>query len=204
MDQYQTYYTGLRFERAGLFQTILKRYPCTDVLYPGCSIHITPSLFFPHVIYVDKSEQAGRFFDDEKAVLEYINRHKQYKRSAYLRFIKQDYAQQPLPLQDGTFDLLLAIFAGGISQSCKKYLKRGGLLISNNHQNDAAEALKDDELRLISVVKFQSGHYVIAESGIDAIRIPVRRSYKNALRQTGGNVEYIERETYYVFERISA
>lgn len=172
------------------------------MLYPGCSIHITTSLFFPHVVYVDKSESAARFFAEEESLLAYINRHKQYKRSAYVHFIRQDYSK-PLPVMEAKFDLLLALFAGGISQSCKHYLKRGGLLISNNHLNDAAEALEDNELHLISVIKFKSGQYASSEGGMDAIRIPVHKSYNNSLRPTNANVEYIDKETYYVFERTS-
>ena len=53
-----------------------------EVVYAGCSIPITPSLFFPHVVYIDKSEQAERFFADEQAILASINRRKHYKRSA--------------------------------------------------------------------------------------------------------------------------
>jgi hypothetical protein len=169
MDPYHTSYAGLHFERAGLFQAILKTYACTDVLYPGCSIHITPSLFFPHVVYVDKSESAARFFAGEESVLEYINRHKHYKRSAYIRFIRQDYLK-PLPLMEGAFDLLLALFAGGASASCAKYLKAGGLLISNNHQNDAADVWTNKELRLVSTINLHQGRYVIEEGEIDAIK----------------------------------
>ena len=202
MDQYLTQYSDLHFERAGLFEVILKTFKCRDVLYPGCSVHITPSLFFPHVVYVDQSEWSRRFFAYQESILRYIKRHKKYKRSAYVRFIGQDYLQ-PLPLMDSEFDLLLALFAGGISQSCKQYLKPGGLLVTNNHQNDATEASRDEELRLISKISFRSGQYVIAQGGMDASKIPVQKSYKNALRQSSGSVEYIEHEIYYVFERTS-
>jgi hypothetical protein len=200
MGPYQSQYTDLRFERAGLFQAILDRYPCKEVLYPGCSIHITPSLFFSHVVYIDQSEQAARFFAGESIILDYINLHKHYRRSAYIRFIRQDYSK-PLPLREGAFDLLLALFAGGISRSCKRYLKRGGLLISNNHQNNAGEALGDQELRLIALIKFESSRYIIKDAGMEGIKIPAHNSYKNALRNSSGNVEYVEHETYYVFER---
>jgi hypothetical protein len=202
MGPYQSQYTDLHFERAGLFQAILDRYPCQEALYPGCSIHITPSLFFPHVVYIDQSEQAARFFAGEPSVLDYINRHKHYRRPAYIRFIRQDYSK-PLPLREGAFDLLLALFAGGISRSCKRYIKRGGLLISNNHQNDAREALDDRDFRLIASIKFRSGYYVVTDQGIDDIKIPAQKSYSNALRNTTGGVEYIEHETYYVFKRRS-
>lgn len=203
MDSYQTHYADLRFERAGLFESLLKPYACRYVLYPGCSIHITPSLFFPHVVYVDQSEWSARFFSDQEFILRYINRHQNYKRSAYVRFIRQDYLQ-PLPLMDGSFDLLLALFAGGVSRSCTRYLKRGGFLITNNHQNDAADANRDKELRLISTISFRHGKYIIDEEGMDAIKIPIQKSYKKALRQSSGSVEYIERETYFVLERTSA
>jgi hypothetical protein len=36
---------------------------------------------------------------------------------------------------------------------------------------------------------------------MDAIKIPAQKPYKNTLRNTTGTVEYIEHETYYVFER---
>lgn len=202
MDQYFTQYSDLRFERAGLFKAILNRYRSRDVLYPGCSVHITPSLFFSHVVYVDQSESSAQFFSDQGSILHHIDRHKNYKRPPYLRFIRQDYLQ-PLPLLDGKFDLLLALFAGGVARSCKRYLKRGGLLVTNNHRNDAAEALQDDEWRLVSTICFRRGQYIISEEGMDAINIPVQKSHKNALRQSSGGVEYIEHEPYYVFERIS-
>lgn len=200
MHTYQSQYSDLGFERAGLFRAILNRYPCREVLYPGCSVHITPSFFFPHVVYVDKGEWSARFFAGENSVLDYINRHKQYKQSAYVRFIEQDYLE-PLPLLEANFDLVLALFAGGIARSCKKHLKKGGLLISNNHQNDAVDALRDEELRLIARIDFRSGRYVVVEHDLDSIQLSQKRSHKNALRNMRGTTEYADHETYYVFKR---
>lgn len=202
MDAYQSQYADLRFERSGLFRAIEARYRPREVLYPGCSIHITPSLYFPHVVYVDKSEAAARFFADTASLVEYINRHKYYRRRAYIRFIYQDYSR-PLPLRAGAFDLVLALFAGGISAWCKNYLKQGGLLVSNNHQNDAARALEDPDLELLSILRFKSGQYVVTGDGIEVLRISGHRPYRNALRQSGGTVEYVDQETYYVFRRKS-
>lgn len=30
---------------------VQRQYRCTTVLYPGGSVHVTPALFFPHVVY---------------------------------------------------------------------------------------------------------------------------------------------------------
>jgi hypothetical protein len=189
MDPYETQYAAIR-----------DKYQCKDVLYPGCSVHITPSLYFPHVVYVDQSEAAAKFFANEKTVLEFINRNRHYKRSTYIRFIQQDYSRS-LPLMEGKFDLLLSLFAGGIARSCARYLKVGGFLLTNNHQGDALDAANDQNLKLTAVVLFQKGSYSIVEAGLSEIRIPRHKSNDKYLKQAGQGVEYIENETYHIFER---
>ncbi|HET9912337.1 MAG TPA: class I SAM-dependent methyltransferase [Anaerolineales bacterium] len=201
MNLYETQYAALHFERAGLFRAIWDKYHCKDVLYPGCSVHITPSLYFPHVVYIDQNEAAAKFFANEKSVLEFINRNKYYKRSAYIRFIRQDYSRS-LPLMEGKFDLLLSLFAGGIARSCARYLKIGGFLLTNNHQGDALDAANDQNLKLTAVVLFQKGSYSIVEDGLSEIRIPGHKSNDKYLKQADQGVEYIENEIYYVFERL--
>jgi hypothetical protein len=96
-------------------------------------------------VYVDQSPAAAQFFAEERAVNEFVNRKKSYKQTAYVRFIHQDYSA-PLPVMDGSFDLVLALFAGGISAACARYLKIGGILITNNHQDDAVDASRDNRL----------------------------------------------------------
>lgn len=200
MNNYKSQYADIHFERAGLFKAIREKYNCKDVLYPGCSVHITPSLYFPHVVYVDQSEAAAQFFADEKSLLEFVDRNKHYKRSAYIRFVQQDYSQS-LPLMGGKFDLLLSLFAGGIARSLTQYLKPGGLLLTNNHQGDALDAANDPNLKLKAIVRFQSGNYSIREEVLDKVKIPAQESNDRYLRQISQGMEYIEKETYYVFER---
>jgi SAM-dependent methyltransferase len=199
MNLYETQYVELNFERAGLFKAVRDQYRCTDVLYPGCLVHITPSLYFPHVVYVDKSETAAQFFADENPISDFVKRNKHYKQSAYVRFIHQDYAQT-LPLREGAFDLLLALFADGIARSCAQYLKPGGLLLTNNHQGEAVEAVNDHTFELIGKVQFQKGSYRISEAS-NGITLPDRRRNNNFLRQVNEAVQYVENEIYYVFER---
>jgi hypothetical protein len=199
MHLYRNHYTQLGFEREGLFKSIRDGYPCKDVLYPGCSVHITPSLYFPHVVYVDQSETAAQFFAEQKSISEFVSRHKQYKPSAYIRFIRQDYSL-PLPLREGTFDLLLALFAGGIAGSCTRYLKPGGLLLTNDHHGDARDAI-DSGLSLRATVRFHKGRYLISEEDRRGKTIPGQKRNNKYLRYAGEGLEYVENELYYVFER---
>jgi hypothetical protein len=199
MNDYQAQYIELNFERAALFKAIRDKYHCREVLYPGCSVHITPSLYFPHVIYVDQSETAAQFFADEKSILEFLNRNKYYKTSTYLRFIQQDYLAH-LPLMEGKFDLLLSLFAGGIAKSCVKYLKTGGLFLTNNHQNDAVEAIRSGEFKLLAALRFQKGSYSISED-VRGTKLPVQKLNNRYLKRVNDSAQYMENETYYVFER---
>lgn len=199
MNLYETQYIELDFERAGLFKAIREHHPCKQVLYPGCSAHITPSLYFPHVVYVDKSEASAQFFADENSILDFVKRRKHYKQSAYIRFIHQDYSQS-LPLRKGSFDLLLALFAEGVAKSCAQYLKPGGLLLTNNHQGDAVDAVNDRKLKLVGTVRFQKGTYSLGEA-LNGITLPAQRRNNNFLKQVNESVQYVENEVYYIFER---
>ena len=198
MHAYLSIYAGLGFERAGLFKTVRETFACREVLYPGCSVHVTPSLYFPHVVYVDQSDAAEKFFEDEKSILEFVNRHKQYRQSAYLRFIRQDYSTS-LALREAGFDLLLALFAGGIARSCTKYLKPGGLLLTNNHQGDAADAIHAG-LELKAVIHPKGKKYSVNEQNLDPEAIPLLRANRTDLKQGQRGTVYVENETYYVFE----
>ena len=200
MDKYKSLYGDLKFEREGLFQLMQESYACRDVLYPGCSIHITPSIYFPHVVYVDQSQAAARFFADEDSLREFLSRNKRYKQSAYFRFIPQDYST-PLPLMDDSFDLLLALFAEGISKSCTRYLRVGGTLLTNNHRGDGLDAARDDRLVFQSTIRFRKGKYRIEKESPDLGNIHAQKLSSKSLQQVSQGMVYVENETYYVFKR---
>lgn len=201
IGSYATLYEDMNFERKGLFRLLDSTYHCREVLYPGCSVHITPSLCFSHVVYVDQSEAAAKFFADEKSVLSFVTHNKQYKQSAYIRFIHQDYSQ-PLPLREKSYDLLLALFASGIARSCTTYLKLGGLLLRNNHQGDAVDAAQHEELKLAAVIRFQKQSYVISEEIRNDYKIAVQKPNSKYLKQDSMGAVYMENEIYYLFRRI--
>ena len=167
-DPYQTHYADLGFERQDLFDLIAERYHPVEVLYPGCSTHLTPAFFFPHVVFVDRDPAAQTFFSDHAKVLDLVKRRKIYRRSPYVQFVFQDFTQ-PLPLPLNQFDLLLALFTGGVAKACTVYLKTGGFLLSNNHRQDAFDAAQDNELTLIATIQMLRGIYQVIESGSNEV-----------------------------------
>lgn len=201
MSLYKTQYVDLQFERAGLFKLIREQFGCTEVLYPGSSVHITPSFYFPHVVYVDSSAAAAAFFANETAVLTTINHKKTYKRSAYIRFIAQDYAA-PLPLPEGQFDLLLALFAPNVVQTCQNYLKTGGILVTNNFQDEAETAAAHPALAVAGVIRYHKKAYTLAEGDPAQWLTPSQnRPPKRYLRQSSAGYAYVEAERYFLFKK---
>jgi hypothetical protein len=198
---YSKHYSELQFERSKLFEAIVKNYNCTDVLYPGSFVHITPSYCFPHVVYVDQSPIAKDSFDATGTVLAHVNRNKQYKRSAYLQFLHQDFLRE-LPLAEGGFDLLLSLFTGGVAAACKKYLKIGGILVTNNFHNDAGAAAEDPEFELTSALRYRNKQYAPVERPYQVLmKKKLNAQSRKYIKQSATGIEYIEEETYFIFKR---
>ena len=189
-------------ERRGLFELIREKYLPREVLYPGCSIHITPAFFFPYVVFVDQNPTAAAFFSNRDSIREFVGRNRKYRRTPHIQFIAQDFTQ-PLPVLENQFDLVLALFAGGIAKACRSYLRMGGLLLTNNHQNDAVDASEDNQLVLLAIVQKHQGKYRLEEKkpGESPKFKSQARRPKRYLRQTSGGLEYIENESYYIFKR---
>ncbi len=200
-DLYQNHYAAIRFERQGLFQLVQKQYGCKEALYPGSSVHITPSFYIPHVVYIDISNDAAQFFSNQNAVIEYINQHKKYKRRAFLQFLHQDYTQA-LPIQH-QFDLLIALFAPQVIHTSTQYIKKNGLVLVHTFQNNLQDAVNNPELRLESAVQFTKNQYQIIPSnntGIDPFL--KSRPSKKYLKQHSNSVDYVENEMYFIFKKI--
>lgn len=49
-DEFRRFYTDMNMERDGLFAAVARACSCPTVLYPGCSIHLSPSFHFRHVV----------------------------------------------------------------------------------------------------------------------------------------------------------
>jgi hypothetical protein len=76
-----------------------------------------PSFHFPHVVYVDTSDTARRFFSAAADVLRLVDERERYARPPHVRFLPLDFTQ-PQPLRDASFDLVLALHAGGMARAC--------------------------------------------------------------------------------------
>jgi len=205
IELYQKQFIEIKFERTGLFKALKERYGCTDALYPGSSLHITPSLFIPHVVYVDQSSTAIKFFSDMESIQAYVNRKKHYKRGAYIRFIAQDYTI-PLALPRDAFDLLISLYAHGVSRACKKYLKLGGILLTNNHQNDVDDIVNDAGFRLRTIIKCRNGKYHFIDKDVNKFITETRNGLKakKYLQSTSQGLAYREEiDVYFVFEKCS-
>ncbi|HHW48458.1 MAG TPA: class I SAM-dependent methyltransferase [Clostridiaceae bacterium] len=202
IDSYKRFYVDINFDRAGLFEILKKEYGCSTVLYPGCSIHITPSFYFQHVVYVDFSKMAKEFFDDIHNILNYINSNKKYKQSAYVQFIHGDYTK-PLPVREVNFDLLIALYADGITQSCKKYVKPGGIILTNNHHGDAEELLKDCTITIDGLIYKKGKKYIIEKDVNDdfADIIKRHRKTKKDMKNTAKGLEYVDNQCYCVLKK---
>jgi SAM-dependent methyltransferase len=164
---YQEYVVAHDLERSALLEALRAR--CTGeatVLYPGAFVHVTPSFFFQHVVYVDRSDFSRDFFARAQAVLDVVNQHKQYRQRPFIRFVRQDFTAD-LPVPEGSFDLLLALYAGGVSQACARYVKSGGLLLTNDHHGDARDAARLPEFELRAVVEERRGEVRFDEKDLE-------------------------------------
>lgn len=167
LKTYKSYVLDHGLERRELFQLICASYQITDVLYPGCFLHVVPSFFFQHVIYVDKNPTARQFFGDRDGLLQLINANKRYKQPAYFRFIFQDYTEK-LPLNTQCFDLLISLHAPDIVRHCTTYLRRGGLLICNDNRGEATQAASHPGYRLVAVVELVRNKYRLRRDELEA------------------------------------
>jgi len=203
LSPYDEQYVALEFERKGLFEALITRYACHEALYPGCSVHITPSFFIPHVIYVDQSPHAVDFFTDMSHIRQYVVRKKRYKRQAYIHFIPRDYTQ-PLELPPASFDLVLALYAGNVSHHCRCFLRPGGILVSNNHRHDVEDVIHDSDFRLIAQLQYHHGKYRFQEQESPLLIDPAHISppHPDYLQNTSQGMRYSENsERYFIFQR---
>ncbi len=199
---YANLYSDIGFDRKGLFELISKEYHSRNVLYPGCSMHVTPSFVFPNVVYVDKSKEAKDFFADDQAVRELITDNMTYKTSPYYRFLPCDYASGNLELKDMSFDLLISLYAENIIKYCKRYVRNKSILISNNFHDEAMEAFKYEELLLIGYIRITKNKYILYKDDPNGAleHRDEAKVQRLCMKNKNGALWYEDHETYYVFQ----
>lgn len=121
-----------------------------------------------------------------------------------VRFIRADYSD-PLDLGEGSFDLLISLYAGFISEHCTRYLRVGGTLLVNPSHGDAAMASIDPRYRLAAVVTPRSGRYSVSSRELATYLVPGRdvEVTRASLHASGRGVGYTKSPFAYLFERVA-
>lgn len=177
--------------RRATYQLIAERYQIKTALYPGSGVDIVPSLYIPHVVYLDILPLVNEFFQDRASVMGIIDKGKVYPGKCKIEYYEADYFSPPdLP----QFDLLLSQNAGNVGQELKRFLKPGGILLVADGPADASLALHDPDYELIGTVRVKYDkceilpgvqprqfQYVdgadIGYPGLEPIKIPMPQDY---------------------------
>ena len=147
-------------DRQRLFSAVGAAIDAERVLYAGSYVDIAPSFVWPSVTYVDSDKRAEKFFDDSAGVLEIIADHGSPTTDPSVAFVASDYGAD-LELEDESFDLLISLYAGFVSEHCTRYLRVGGSLLVNPSHGDAAMASVDSRYALTGVIMSRDGQYTV-------------------------------------------
>jgi hypothetical protein len=200
---YKKYYSDRDYEQIDLFRLINEKWEINRAVYPGSFVHISPSFIFSDVVYIDADKNAIKFFKSEE-VEEFICERKEYRDDPKVSFYGTDYRETVDALRH-QFDLLISQYAGFISDSCKDYLKIGGILLVNNSHGDAGLASIDKDYRFMATVHKSGGKYRISTASLEKYFIPKGGKVvtKDLLYKTNKGVGYTKTAPLYIFQRIS-
>jgi len=200
---FERYYGGEKLRR-GLFDAIAAWRPPERALYPGGFIHVAASFIFPSVTYVDTDRNAKRFFAQMDDVQRLVSQHKDYEAAPHIGFHGSSY-ESPIDEEDESFDLLISLYAGFISTPCKRYLRRGGVLVINNSHADAGLASIDPEYEFIGVVRGRGDAQRVDTTDLDTYFRPKKEQVvtEALLRERGRGIAYTRTAPAYLFQRVA-
>jgi len=190
-------------DRFRLFRAVGKVIMPKTVLYAGSYVDVTPSFIFPNVTYVDMDRRAKRFFEDEVGVKEIVETKNTAASNVQFSFIHSDYTKLSFPEQ--SFDLLISLYAGFISEYCTNFLKVGGHLLVNPSHGDAALASIDERFQLFGAVVSKSGDYRVVQTNLADYLQPKKNVEitREFLFSTNRGVAYTNPAFAYIFERVA-
>ena len=134
----------------GVFRAVRRLIDVPRVVYPGSYVHLTPSLVFPYVCYVDSVKGFGAAMQSGDLTA-WLEAHKEYTEPVVVAAIEAPYDRVLSPLHAG-FDLMVSLNAGAISQACKPLLAPGAHLLANDGHYDAARAQVDADYTLVAAL----------------------------------------------------
>ena len=191
-------------DRKRLFTAVRAVIDNPRVLYPGSYVDVAASFAFSSVTYVDMDRRAAQFFEDANGVREIVESEGGHP-SATVEFIFADYTTK-LCLDSDSFDMLVSLYAGFVSEACTEYLRVGGVLLVAPSHGDTAMASIDSRYELSGVVTSRSGNYQVRADNLDTYLIP-----KNAttditpdyLHEHRRGIPYTKSPFAYLFTRTS-
>ena len=199
---YNEHYAQPSDDRLGLFTLMADRFGCRSALYPGSFDHVTPAFVFPRTCFVDIDSEAARFFADP-GLSELVAQRKVYEEGASVRFHVAAYEER-LAEAEGSFDLLISLNAGFVSQHCKRYLKVSGVLLVNNLHGDASMARLDADYALVGAVNGRGERFSLVETDLASYFVPKRDiavTWEYVMRTRRG-VAFARRAFAYAFQRV--
>ena len=171
LNDYLSHYGGVKDWHLPAFRLIKTKFLPRKVLYAGSWIHLTPSLVFSDVVYVDNFSKMEKAFNDSE-LLQYIQTHAEYQEKPEIKFHKSDYGGN-FGEDEASFDLLISLSSGFVSKACRLYLKKDGILFVNNEHYDASMAYVDPKFELIGVFKTVS-RYIESKHSIHSYFITTK------------------------------
>jgi len=88
LEKYLSNYSGVDDPHLVALRLIKEKFEVYRVLYPGSWVHLTPSLLFSYVVYVDFFAEMESMFGDAE-LLHYIKTNSETIASQLSNFIKQ-------------------------------------------------------------------------------------------------------------------
>lgn len=198
LHTYENIYVKTNFERLELFKSIRELLHPRTVLYPGCSVHITPSFVFQNVTYVDSSDQSREFFKDLNPIKDYVSRHTDYRSDPYIQYLCSDIRHLDSSFH-AIFNLVITAYSGAIGRYCWKYLSKKGHYISNNHDGDIESLLSLPDAKFQGYFEKERWKYQFIQTDDPESIQTTPVSYRGDKQ---GNIAYLGNDRYYLVKKV--
>lgn len=116
------------------------------VLYPGCHRHITASIVFPNVDYVDCDSKVSDVYHDPVVREWILSETEASSETAHeWTFTSASFTRKLPKLSYESYDLMISLSAGIASTTCTRYIKPGGFFLVNDSHADASTLFANDK-----------------------------------------------------------
>ena len=190
-------------DRSSLFAAVADGWGVRSALYLGSYLDLAPSTAIASVTYVDIDKRAAAFFADREVLESELEGRRRPGAGEWIEFVHQDYTD-PVPLQEGSFDLMVSLFTSPAWDSCRRYLAPDGLLLANASHGEASLAALDSSLRLAAAIHHEDDTFHFDTKDLDSYLIPKNANHASAerIRRDGKGVKYTRDAFAYLFLRV--